>query len=82
MAFFHQFFRGTVPSTISPTSRNYQCCRAGAARSSIILVEPKPVSEPQRDAAPAPAPNLMFNVGRLLKMAQTKTVFYFSHSHF
>jgi hypothetical protein len=40
------------------------CCRAGAARSHIILVEPKP----QHDAAPASmatALNLMLNIGGL-----------------
>jgi uncharacterized membrane protein len=51
-----------------------QCCRAGAARSHIILVEP----ELHRDVAPAPAPapwalalNLMFNTGGILKVSQT-----------
>jgi hypothetical protein len=35
--------------------------------------------EPQRDAAPAAlaqAPNLMFNIGGLLKMSQTITTFF------
>jgi hypothetical protein len=39
--------------------------------------------EPQFDAAPVPAstaPNLMFNIVRLSKMAQTITISYFSHS--
>jgi hypothetical protein len=45
--------------------------------SRIILVE----LEPQCDASPAlPAPNLMFNLGRLSKMPKTKTISYFSHS--
>jgi hypothetical protein len=62
------------------TSRH--CCGAGPARSHIILVE----TEQQRDAVPAlvptlapTAPNLMLNIGRLSKIAQTITIYYFSH---
>jgi hypothetical protein len=37
------------------------------SRSRIILVKP----EPQRDAALALAPNMIFNIGKLSKMSQT-----------
>jgi hypothetical protein len=39
--------------------------------------------EPQRDAAPAPAPtasNQMFKIGRLSKISQTIKILYFSRS--